>query len=208
MNLTRSAIILLLLHTALILLSCLAWTDSASFALRTDLIPPPDLCRLPCWQGLRPSATGYTQALELVHHHPWVNLVRSNRYDGLAGWIEIDWSDDRPAWLLQSDGDGLRIDQNLVERISLRTALTAADLWLAFGPPNWTRQYSSPPTQYLVHGWQKLGLTATTEMECQVSLDTFWHTPVNLTWVMFLPQTGNARARQPVELLNCAEPAS
>jgi hypothetical protein len=208
MNLTRLVTALLLFHMALILLTRLTLPNAPTMTLHTELIPPADQCRLPCWQGLRPGATGYAQALELVHRHPWVNLVQSNSYDGLAGWIQLDWSLDRPAWLLQSDGDGLRIDQNLVERISLHTTLTPADLWLAFGPPNWTRQYSSPPTQYLVHGWQRLGLSATMEIPCPASLDGFWRSPVNLTWVMFLPQTGNARPRPPVDLLHCQSPAS
>jgi hypothetical protein len=207
MMLIKLCLYLLALNTLVIALTRLPAVAPATPELHRALVPPLEQCRLPCWQGLRPSATGYAQALDLVHQHPWINQVSASSYDGMAGWIEVEWSADRPAWLLQSEGDGLRIDQNLVERISLRTALTPADLWLLLGPPNWTRQYISPPTQYLVHGWQRYGMSATMEIPCWASLDTFWHSPVNLTWVMFLPQTGDARPRVPADLITCREDA-
>lgn len=100
----------------------------------SDLRPLLTACETACFLGIIPGSTDSQTAHEQLSAHPWVAAAQLYRdTGGQPRNLVWDWNGQQPGWLYESAVMGFR--DEVVSEIGLRTTLTYADIWFAFGRP-------------------------------------------------------------------------
>lgn len=164
-------------------------------ALLAFTLPPPG-CAVPCWQHIRPGATPSREAVEQLRAHPWVGRVHTQLSSlNDDGWVTWDWSGAQPDFS-GPGADRLSTDYGIVRSLTIRSAITFGDLWLALGAPAWVVQHRGDHAMSLEAVFPDLALAAWIDWRCGGRASAIWRAPVTLVWYSWRPQPGTAPGSQ------------
>jgi hypothetical protein len=104
--------------------------DQQLRALMEEFLVPPEDCDVPCWQYIRPGETSFADALLILDSKTWAMEVQPSPGSYIQQGI-ITWT-----WLSARTSGGayegeIRIRNNIVQSVRIRTVVSFGDVWLA-----------------------------------------------------------------------------
>jgi hypothetical protein len=154
------------------------------------LLTPPNGCTMPCFIGIRPGITRLDDAVAILRTHEWVGEVTPavyHRGDTVSGFIYWFWNGQQPVVLGGNSQQTLRIEDGVVQDISIYTNIALADAWLLYGLPSRAIVAFRPSTtqgEIILNsnGYPELGLAVVSNPPCPTSLNTFWESPILMSF--------------------------
>lgn len=101
-------------------------------ALRAAVIPQESECSAPCLMGIITGETTAADALTILQNHPWVKGVDSSQRATIS-WM---WNGTQPGYIDNLRPGRLVLEEDIVARIIVATAVPFGDFWLAWGAPS------------------------------------------------------------------------
>lgn len=153
---------------------------------------PPDACKMPCWQGIRPGETTLDETLSLLNAHPWVKdiVVYEQVYTQGIGFIRWRWSGQQPEIINSQYRGNLFLINSVVQTISIPTSASFGDVWLLLDRPGKgivslggvtrsRQQAVYRASHQAVYEYPQGVLNAQSVLTCPLQPSSFWQAAVN-----------------------------
>jgi hypothetical protein len=120
-------------------------------------LTPPDGCPAPCFIGIRPGVTtAQDAAVMLTTHALLLDTISPNPPRGLRVRAS------RPDALVEDRVFSyLDVENNVIQWIQMHTNISLADVWMAFGPPDWGARTHTPGSSliYYAIGYNQMDIS-------------------------------------------------
>jgi hypothetical protein len=131
---------------------------------------PPENCRRPCWQQIRPGATTVNEALNILEGVPWAADVVVNKQ--MISWT---WGDESPLPVDTRLPGKMLISNNYIVAIAVPLNISFGDLQVLFGQPRWRSLGKFNRNVSVQFTYPQEYVTMSMRLECPMNLASFWY---------------------------------
>jgi hypothetical protein len=158
-------------------------------AVRAVLTPPDD-CAAPCFIGIRPGETVFSDGMRILQRHDWVDrLGRRRRVRPNTRYTTWLWSGTQP-YLDRGISESYLISVgDTITDISIQTSIPLVEIWWLYGQPEWVQQQrAGDGTRYYTFAYPDHNMAAIVRVANCANLSEVLTAPSRLAFTLALNQ--------------------